>query len=223
VFCSQYISEDEATATLLSQIEGDVLLGPNIIPFKTGMRKRLFRNNVVAIGLAGGFIEPLESTALHLIYRGMDFLLRYFPDKAFDPRLAAEYNRRMTMDYEEIRDFIVLHYYTTQRDDTPFWRDYQKLTPPESLRERVELFKSSAVLRDGIDDMFRAPSWQSIMEGMGIRPDRYQQLVDAAPYSVIKQTLDQSAPILKAQVAALPSHGEFLAQHCPAAPFKRSA
>jgi len=223
VFCSKYISEDEATATLLSQIEGDVLLGPNIIPFKTGMRKRLFRNNVVAIGLAGGFIEPLESTALHLIYRGMDFLLRYFPDKDFDPGLAAEYNRRMAMDYEEIRDFIVLHYVTTQRDDTPFWRDYQKVAPPESLRERVELFKSSAVLRDGVDDMFRAPSWQSVMEGMGIRPVRYQQLVDAAPYAVIQQTLDQSAPILKAQVAGLPSHGEFLAQHCPAAPFKRSA
>jgi tryptophan halogenase len=223
VFCSKYISEDEATATLMRQIEGEVLLGPNIIPFKTGMRKRLFRNNVVAIGLAGGFIEPLESTALHLIYRGMDFLLRYFPDKDFAPGLAAEYNRRMTMDYEEIRDFIVLHYYTTQRDDTPFWRDYQKVTPPESLRERVELFKSSAVLRDGVDDMFRAPSWQSIMEGMGVRPDRYQQLVDAAPYSVIQQTLDQSAPILKAQVAGLPSHGEFLARHCPAAPFKRSA
>lgn len=223
VFCSKYISEDEATATLMRQIEGEVLLGPNIIPFKTGMRKRLFRNNVVAIGLAGGFIEPLESTALHLIYRGMDFLLRYFPDKDFAPGLATEYNRRMTMDYEEIRDFIVLHYYTTQRDDTPFWRDYQKVTPPESLRERVELFKSSAVLRDGVDDMFRAPSWQSIMEGMGVRPDRYQQLVDAAPYSVIQQTLDQSAPILKAQVAGLPSHGEFLARHCPAAPFKRSA
>ncbi len=223
VFCSKYISEDEATATLMRQIEGEVLLGPNIIPFKTGMRKRLFRNNVVAIGLAGGFIEPLESTALHLIYRGMDFLLRYFPDKDFAPGLAAEYNRRMTMDYEEIRDFIVLHYYTTQRDDTPFWRDYQKVTPPESLRERVELFKSSAVLRDGVDDMFRAPSWQSIMEGMGVRPDRYQQLVDAAPYAVIQQTLDQSAPILKAQVAGLPSHGEFLARHCPATPFKRSA
>jgi len=165
VFCSKYISEDEATATLMRQIEGEVLLGPNIIPFKTGMRKRLFRNNVVAIGLAGGFIEPLESTALHLIYRGMDFLLRYFPDKDFAPGLAAEYNRRMTMDYEEIRDFIVLHYYTTQRDDTPFWRDYQKVTPPESLRERVELFKSSAVLRDGVDDMFRAPagsrSWKA--------------------------------------------------------------
>lgn len=223
VFCSQYISEDEATATLMRQIQGEVLLGPNIIPFKTGMRKRLFRNNVVAIGLAGGFIEPLESTALHLIYRGMDFLLRYFPDRDFDPGLAAEYNRRMTMDYEEIRDFIVLHYYTTQRDDTPFWRDYQKITPPERLRERVALFKSSAVLRDGVDDMFRAPSWQSIMEGMGIRPQRYQPLVDTIPYAVITQTLDQSAPILSAQVAGLPSHGAFLAQHCPAAPFKRSA
>jgi tryptophan halogenase len=88
----------------------------------------------VAIGLAGGFIEPLESTALHLIYKGMDYLLRFFPDMDADPTLAAEYNRRMTADYEEIRDFIVLHYVTTERDDTPFWRDYQQVPLPESLK-----------------------------------------------------------------------------------------
>jgi tryptophan halogenase len=223
VFCSKYVSDDEATATLLSQVEGEVLVDPWVIPFRTGMRKSLFNKNCVAIGLAGGFIEPLESTALHLIYRGMDFLLRFFPDKDFDTALAAEYNRRMAVDYEEIRDFIVLHYYKTQRDDTAFWRDYQKVVPPESLRERVELFEAHGVLRDGVDDMFRAPSWQSVAEGMGVRPQRYQQLVDTVPYAVISQTLDQSAPILKAQVASLPSHGEFLAEHCPAGPFERPA
>ncbi len=221
-YSSRHISDDEAVSTLLRQVQGEVLLGPTVIPFKTGRRERLWSGNCVAIGLAGGFIEPLESTALHLIYRGMDFLLRFFPDRDFEPALAAEYNRRMIADYEEIRDFIVLHYCTSQRDDTPFWREVGAVALPDSLKARMALFQASAVLPDGVDDMFRAPSWQSIMEGMGVRPRRYQQLVDTVPYAVISQTLDQSAPILKAQVAGLPSHGAFLAQHCPAEPFVRS-
>ena len=223
VFCSKYISDDEATATLLSQVEGEVLIDPMVIPFKTGMRERLWVKNCVAIGLAGGFIEPLESTALHLIYKGMDYLLKFFPDMDADPTLAAEYNRRMTVDYEEIRDFVVLHYATTQRDDTPFWREYQQVQIPNSLRERIELFRAGAVLRDGIDDMFRAPSWQSVMEGMGIRPQRYQQLVDRIPLGVIMNLMDKSAPLLADFVATLPSHQEFLDTHCPAEPIKRSA
>jgi tryptophan halogenase len=223
VFCSRYISDDEAKATLMRQVEGEVLIDPMVIPFKTGMRERLWVKNCVAIGLAGGFIEPLESTALHLIYKGMDYLLRFFPDMDADPTLAAEYNRRMTVDYEEIRDFVVLHYAITQRDDTPFWREYQQVRIPESLKARIELFKASAVLRDGVDDMFRAASWQSVMEGMGIRPDRYQQLVDRIPLSVIMNLMDKSAPMLADFVATLPSHEEFLRTHCPAAPFKRSA
>ncbi|SFJ21517.1 tryptophan halogenase family protein [Caulobacter sp. UNC279MFTsu5.1] len=223
VFCSKYLSDDEAVAALVGQVQGETVLGPTIIPFKTGMRQRLWVRNCVAIGLAGGFIEPLESTALHLIYKGMDYLLRFFPDLDADPTLAAEYNRRMTVDYEEIRDFIVLHYATTKRDDTPFWRAYQQVEIPESLRERIALFKAAGVLRDGVDDMFRAPSWQSVMEGMGVRPDRYQQLVDRIPLSVIMNLMDKSAPMLADFVATLPSHEEFLRTHCPAAPFKRSA
>ncbi|ATC32756.1 tryptophan 7-halogenase [Caulobacter vibrioides] len=216
VFSSRHLSDDAARATLVQNVEGQMLMNPMFIAFKTGMRQRLWHKNVVAVGLAGGFIEPLESTALHLIYRGMDFLLRFFPDRDFDPALAAEYNRRMTADYEEIRDFIVLHYCTTQRDDTPFWRDVRNAPIPDSLKERMALFQAQGVLREGVDDMFRNPSWQSVMEGMGVRPRRYQQLVDTAPYDVIAQTLDQSAPILAAQVAGLPSHGEFLEKHCPA-------
>lgn len=216
VFSSRHLSDDEARATLVKNVEGEMLMNPMFIAFKTGVRQRLWDKNVVAVGLAGGFIEPLESTALHLIYRGMDFLLRFLPDRDFDPALAAEYNRRMTADYEEIRDFIVLHYCTTQRDDTSFWRDVRNAPIPDSLRDRIALFQAQGVLREGVDDMFRNPSWQSVMEGMGVRPRRYQQLVDTVPYDVIAQTLDQSAPILAAQVAGLPSHGEFLEKHCPA-------
>jgi tryptophan halogenase len=223
VFSSKYLSDDEAVATLMSQVQGEVVLGPAIIPFKTGVRERPWVKNCVSIGLSCGFIEPLESTALHLIYKGMDYLLRFMPDMDADQTLAAEYNRRMVGDYEEIRDFIVLHYVTTRRDDTPFWRDYQKVDPPESLKERIALFKAAGVLRDGVDDMFRAPSWQSVMEGMGVRPDRYQQLVDRIPLSVIMNLMDKSAPMLADFVATLPSHEEFLRTHCPAAPFKRSA
>ncbi|WP_299005889.1 tryptophan halogenase family protein [uncultured Caulobacter sp.] len=218
VFCSRFVSDDEARATLLGGIEGRPLMEPMFIPFKTGVRQRLWEKNVVAVGLSGGFIEPLESTALHLIYRGVDFLLRFFPDRDFDPALRAEYNRRMVADYEEIRDFIVLHYCKTQRDDTPFWRAVREAPIPESLKARMALFEHSGVLREGVDDMFRDPSWQSVMEGMGVRPRRYQQLVDTIPYEVISQTLDQSAPMLAAQVAGLPSHGEFLAKNCPAPP-----
>ncbi len=218
VFCSRFVSDDEARATLLGQLEGRPLMEPMFIPFRTGVRQRLWEKNVVAVGLSGGFIEPLESTALHLIYRGVDFLLRFFPDRDFEPALRAEYNRRMVADYEEIRDFIVLHYCTTQRDDTPFWRAVREAPIPESLKERMALFERSGVLREGVDDMFRNPSWQSVMEGMGVRPQRYQQLVDTVPYEVISQTLDQSAPMLAAQVAGLPSHGEFLAKNCPAPP-----
>ncbi|MET3665542.1 tryptophan halogenase family protein [Caulobacter sp. 1776] len=218
VFSSKHISDDEARATLVRQVEGEMLMEPMFIPFKTGMRQRPWEKNVVAVGLSGGFIEPLESTALHLIYRGMDFLLRFFPDRDCDPALAAEYNRRMTADYEEIRDFIVLHYCTTQREDTSFWRACRAAPIPDSLKARIELFKAHGVLREGVDEMFRNPSWQSVMEGMGVRPRRYQQLVDTVPYEVIQQTLDQSAPMLAAQVAGLPSLGEFLEKNCPAPP-----
>lgn len=122
VFCSQYLSDDEATASLMAQVEGAPVVKPMVVPFKTGVRERLWDKNVLALGLAGGFIEPLESTAIHLIYRGLDFFFRFLPDRDCDPVLADEYNRRMIADYEEIRDFIVLHYCLTERDDTPFWR-----------------------------------------------------------------------------------------------------
>lgn len=217
VYSSRFLSDDEAIATLMRQVKGRPLTDPAIIPFKTGMRARMWEKNCVALGLAAGFVEPLESTAIHLVYRAVDQLLRHLPDADCDPSLAAEFNRCVGAEYEEVRDFIVLHYCTTQRDDTPFWRAARNTPVPASLRARMDLFKSSGVLRQlAPEELFRAVSWQSVYEGMGVRPARYRPLVDGLPLSVITETLERSVPVLEAQVAGLPSHAQFLRDHCRA-------
>ncbi|RAK50834.1 tryptophan halogenase family protein [Phenylobacterium deserti] len=218
VFSSKFISDEEATEVLLSKVDGELLTKPMVIPFKTGVRHRIWDKNVVSVGLASGFIEPLESTAIHLVYRAIDMLFRYMPDQDCAPALAAEYNRRMTADYEEIRDFIVLHYCVTEREDTPFWRAAKAITPPASLTERIELYRESGLMREGLDELFRNPSWQSVLDGMGVTPKRYDQLVDRMPFEVIRRTLDEAGPRLAAFVDTLPTHDEFLREHCPAEP-----
>src|SRR5690606_13063825 len=122
VFASQYISDDEAQATLMQAVDGKALTEPRVIPYKTGVRKEIWKKNCLSLGLASGFIEPLESTAIHLVVRGMVHFMRHFPDKDLSQPFIDEYNHRMIADYEEIRDFIVLHYCLTQREDTPFWQ-----------------------------------------------------------------------------------------------------
>ena len=113
-----------------------------MIPYTTGHRRQFWKHNCLSVGLASGFIEPLEATSIHLIARGMDFFLRYFPDRDCDAALVREYNRRMTADFEEVRDFIVLHYAATARDDTPFWQWCRNIPLPDTLRERIELFRA---------------------------------------------------------------------------------
>lgn len=216
VYCDRHLSDDEALATLKAQVDGEPVVEPWVIPFKTGMRERLWDKNVLALGLAGGFIEPLESTALHLTYRGMDFFLRFMPETDCDPRLRAEFNRRIAADYEEIRDFVIMHYCTTQRDDTAFWRECRDMVPPESLQEKIDLFKVNGVLREGVDEMFRNVSWQSVLNGMGVVPRTHHPLVDRIPFDGMNAQLDQAAAILRRTVEGLPTHETFLRTHCPA-------
>jgi tryptophan 7-halogenase len=218
VFCSRYLSDDEATHILLSQVAGPVVAGPITVPFRTGVREKIWHKNVLSIGLSAGFIEPLESTAIHLIYRGMDFFFRYLPDRNCDPRLIAEYNRRMIADYEEIRDFIILHYCTTERCDTGFWKECRELELPESLRAKLDLFRAQGALREGVDELFRSASWQSVMEGMGVRPATYNPAVDIVPFDEMAGHMERAADELKAFTQGLPSHAEFLRTHCPAVP-----
>lgn len=212
VYSSRFCSDAEAKSTLLRAIDSPRVEEPRVIPFVTGRRRQMWKHNCLSLGLAAGFVEPLESTAIHLITRGVDFFLRYFPDQDCDPSLVREYNRRMAGDYEEVRDFIVLHYCATQRQDTPFWRWCQQMTLPDSLQERIDLFRGHGALREGVDELFRGSSWQSVFEGMGIRPRKHCPRVDNVDYDQIGETLKMAKAAIHGMVRTLPTHDEYLQQ-----------
>jgi tryptophan 7-halogenase len=216
VFASDYCSDDEAINTLMNCVEGKLVNEPRIIPFVSGMREKIWHNNCLALGLASGFIEPLESTAIHLVYRELVHFIRNFPDRTFDPFLEQQFNQEITRDYVEIRDFVILHYCTTQREDTAFWRWCKTMDIPDSLRERIEQFRRRGQLRHHPENLFVADSWCSIMEGMSVRPEKYHPLVDALDTQKLAQSLRQGAKAIQDAVMRLPSHGEFLRQNCPA-------
>ncbi len=210
VYASAFCSDQQARSTLLREVGRNLLEEPRLIPFDCGVRPEPWRKNCLALGLAAGFVEPLESTAIHLIARGVDFFLRYFPDRDCDPSLVREYNRRMMADYREVRDFLVLHYCTSQRDDTPFWRWCRTMPLPDSLRERIELFQGHGALREGVDELFRAASWQSVFEGMGIRPIKYCPRIQHLQAGELSTSLATARQAIRGMVGNLPTHDEYL-------------
>lgn len=213
VYSSRFCSDSAAKGVLIRRLDGALAEEPKLIRFRTGHRREMWRRNCLSLGLAAGFVEPLEATAIHLIARGLEFFLRYFPDRSCDEALIREYNRRMNADFAEIRDFVQLHYCASERDDSPFWLECANLPLSDSLRERIELFKAQGIVREGVDELFRATSWQSVFEGMGIRPKRYCPRVDSLDYEHIKTTLDTARSAIQGMVSHLPSHEEFLQTH----------
>jgi tryptophan 7-halogenase len=217
VFASDYCSDDEATQMLLNVVEGHLINEPRIIPFVTGKRKKIWHNNCLALGLASGFLEPLESTAIHLIYKTLVHFIRQFPDRDFDPLLEQQFNLQIDKDYTEIRNFIILHYCTSQRDDSNFWRWCKTMPVPDSLQEKIQLFRARGHLSCADNDLFGSSSWHSILEGMAIRPKKYHPLVDALNGEKLAQSLLQGKQAIYETVARLPAHGDFIAQYCAAA------
>lgn len=216
VYSSEFCSDDEATATLLNVIEGKTLTEPRVIPFKTGVRNEIWKGNCLSLGLASGFIEPLESTAIHLVVRGMIHFLRRFPDMECDEILAKEYNRRMKIDYEEIRDFIILHYCLTEREDTPFWRCCRNMELPPSLKDAIDLFKVQGGMLEQIEPLFTPESWRSVAEGMGLRPTKYAKLLDNFNFKETTENFSRYTDALNAFVRQLPTHDEFILKNCAA-------
>ncbi len=216
VYSSQYCSDDEAMNTLMSTIDGKILVEPRVIPFKTGVRNEIWKKNCVSIGLAAGFIEPLESTAIHLAVRGMVHLLRNFPDKDCDPALINQYNRRMITEYEEIRDFIVLHYCMTEREDTPFWRWCKTMELPPSLQDTMDYFKAQGSLPEMIDALFHSVSWRSVAEGMGVRPRKYSPLIEEMDYPAARQKFIDFVATMEDFIQKLPAHDQFIRDNCAA-------
>jgi tryptophan halogenase len=217
VFCSDFIDEEAARLRLLSTIEGAPRADPRLIRFKTGHRAKPWVKNCVSIGLSGGFIEPLESTSIHLIQMGIVRLILLFPDRDFAQADVDEYNQGMTRDFLNIRDFIVLHYKATQRDDTPFWRRCRDMDIPETLRHRLELFKSKGRLFRFQDELFADDSWLAVMIGQNVIPRGYDPLVDKLPLSEIEKNLSLLKTGILRTAETLPRHEAFLPSIFPSA------
>jgi tryptophan 7-halogenase len=212
VYSSKYISDDEAEAVLMSNLEGEALAPPRRLRFTTGMRDQCWSHNVVALGLSGGFLEPLESTSIHLIQNGIARLFALFPDKGFSTLERDEYNRGMKDVYVDIRDFIILHYKATQRDDTPFWRYVRDMDVPEPLARKIELFKTRArVFRENAE-LFTMPSWVAVMLGQNVWPDAWDTLADALDETRVSDAMAQMRKGYVDTALALPTQEEFLRQ-----------
>ncbi|WP_428312890.1 tryptophan halogenase family protein [Hydrocarboniphaga sp.] len=216
VYSSQYLDDDTARARLLATLEGRPLAEPHLLKFKGGHRRRMWEKNVVAIGLAGGFIEPLESTGIHLIQMGVARLATLFPDRGFEPALIEEFNRQSTVEYEQIRDFIILHYKATQRDDTAFWRRCRDMDIPDSLQQKLELFRTSGRIFRYKDELFAENSWLAVMLGQRIVPRSYDPVADSIPVDHMSRAIvELRAGILKA-AESMPEHAAFIRSNCQA-------
>jgi len=178
VFCSEHISEDEATAQLLASLDAPPLAEPRTLRFKAGRRSKTWHRNVVAIGLSAGFLEPLESTSLFLVQSGLSRLIQFFPDSGFDQEGIDEHNRQADDEMERIRDFVILHYHLTRRDDTAFWRRMQSMSVPDTLRRRVRNFAGAGHLQSIARDLFTDANWLQVLVGQGLLPERHHPLAD---------------------------------------------
>jgi tryptophan halogenase len=216
VFASQFCSDDKAVNTLVNSVTGKMLNEPRIIPFVTGKRKKIWHNNCLALGLAGGFLEPLESTAIHLVYKTLVHFIKHFPDSDFDPYAEQTFNQKINADYEEVRDFIILHYCTSNRDDSDFWRWCQNMPVPESLSEKIRLFRERGHLEHTSGKFFSCDSWCSIFEGMKIRPQKYHPLIDGFNSQGLANTLNENVESIRSTVIKMPSHNEYIQANCKA-------
>lgn len=214
VYCSEFMSDDEATSILLAGLEGPALSEPRLIRISTGVRRHLWLGNCVAIGLAGGFIEPLESTGIHLAQSGISRLLALFPDAGFDPAIIAEYNRQMRQEYEQVRDFVVLHYRATERRDTPFWRHCAAIPAPAGLARKLEIFQATGQIFRENEELFTEQSWLQVMIGQGIRPRRYHPVADNLPAEQFNEFLSNIRTLIHGAVERMSSHERFVAEHC---------
>ena len=214
VFCSRYQNEDDARAMLLANLEGEALFEPRLLKFKAGRRLKAWDKNVVSMGLASGFIEPLESTSIHLIQIGVTRLMQLFPFSGITQALINRYNDQSRSEYERIRDFIVLHYKVTERDDTPFWRDCRDMKIPDTLTERIELFKESAMAYQAPDEMFRVESWMQVMLGQRLRPRGYHHMGRMLGPERLRVALDTLKNSITGAVAKMPTHRQFLESYC---------
>jgi tryptophan 7-halogenase len=218
VYCSRYLSDEAAKQELLGRVEGRVLTEPRLIKFRPGQRRQTWKRNCIAIGLASGFIEPLESTSIHLIQRGITRLLQMFPRDGIRPPDVEEYNRQTNHEIEHIRDFLMLHYHVTQRQDTPFWRACRSMEIPATLRHRLDLFRETGRVFRVPNELFAENSWIQVMLGQGMEPEQHHPVADLMGDDELTRFLDGIRSQVDHTVSQLPAHQTYVEQYCKAPP-----
>ena len=215
VFSSADMSDDAARSLLLDLIDGTPLFDPRLIRYRSGFRPP-WKGNCIALGLSGGFLEPLESTSIHLIMIGVTRLIQLFPFDGLAPALADRFNDQTRWEWEHVRDFLIMHYKLTDRDDSSFWRRCRDMPIPDSLAARIALFREAAMAHQGPDELFRIDSWVQVMMGQGIEPEGYHHIARTMPPEQLSEALGNLRQEIAARLAPMPSHQEFLRRYAPA-------
>ena len=216
VYSSEYLSDDEAQDVLLKNLDGKALADPRPIRFTTGRRKKFWNKNCVALGLASGFLEPLESTSIHLVQAGIDRLIKYFPDRQFDTAAVEAYNRESAYEFERVRDFIILHYHANERTDSPFWIDRREMSVPEPLEQKIELFRKTGRVLEDEGDLFKEVAWVQVMLGQGIYPEQFHPLAERISQRQLGEFLGGLRKVISGRAETLPDHRAYLEKHCSA-------
>ena len=216
VYASKDISDDEAAATLLANLDGEALAEPRVLRFKAGKRDQAWAHNVVGMGLAGGFLEPLESTSIYLVQMAIMHMLTLLPSRdGIDPALPAEFNRVMDVEYDRIRDFLILHYIANDAD-APLWERVTTMAVPDTLAGKIDRFRQRAFVQAYRDGLFGPPSWQAVFVGQGIVPHAADRLADTLPDDLLADRLGNLAATIALGAKSAPSHADFVASYCPA-------
>ena len=216
VYSSDHISDDQAAETLLSNLDGKPLADPRFLRFVTGRRKQAWVGNVVAIGLSSGFIEPLESTSIHLIQSGIAKLMQMFPDRRFEPADRERFNRMTQLEMEQVRDFIILHYHLTERDDTPFWDRCRTMDVPDSLKEKYRLFEGYGRIFRENDELFNDTSWMAVMVGQGLKARGYDPVADVLSLDETRARLEEIRRVMRTSADYMPLQTDFIRDNCAA-------
>ncbi|WP_299014241.1 tryptophan halogenase family protein [uncultured Caulobacter sp.] len=222
VYCNEFMSDDEALALLQNEIDGETLIPPRLIRYRTGRRRKTWDKNVVALGLSSGFVEPLESTSIHLIMVGVTRLMQLFPFGGISQSVIDRYNRMADDELEKIRDFIILHYKATERTDSPFWDRVREMDIPDSLGQRIELFRESAQVYQAPGELFQVDSWLQVLLGQRVEPKSFHAMGRLMPPQQLRQALDDLKRNIAGTLSRLPQHQAFLDAYC-APPVSKSA
>jgi tryptophan halogenase len=216
VYASQFLSDDEAQDTLLANLTGQTITEPRQLRFKTGRRKKAWHKNCIAIGLSSGFLEPLESTSIHLVTTAILRLMKLFPFGGNTTMLAEQFNREAQLELETVRDFVILHYHQTQRNDSAFWDHYRSMAVPDSLVHRMAMFRENGYAWPDDVGLFRVDSWVQVMMGQGLMPKQHHGAGGVLPTDGLKQQMMTLRNMIDNSVSQMPAHGDFIQSYCPA-------